>query len=120
MTTENTTLSTPRAALNQTATSAKKIDNTPKRVVEAAGHLAAKPSSQPSDTTTRSIEAADHLEAKPTVTPSSQPFDQAREKAARPAHDASQHAGETLDWVNHMARGTLEAGRQAAQQILEP
>jgi hypothetical protein len=116
MATENTTISATRAALDQTA--AKKIDNTPKRVVEAAGHPATKPSFQQSDTATRNGQA--HREAaKPTIELSSRPFDEARERTARTAHDAAQHAGETLDRVNHTARGTIEAGRQAAQQILE-
>jgi hypothetical protein len=116
MATENTTISATRTALDQTA--AKKIDNTPKRVVEAASHPAAKPSFQQSDTATRNGQA--HREAaKPTIELSSRPFDEARERTARTAHDAAQHAGETLDRVNHTARGTIEAGRQAAQQILE-
>jgi hypothetical protein len=151
MATENTTRSAPPVALNQTETRAKKIDNTTKRVVEAAGYHAAKPSPQPSDTTQRSVEAAGHnTTAKPIVTPSSQPFgtatrsveagreaakpalepssqtldldkarDKAREQAVRTAHDVARNAGETLDQVNNIARGTVEAGHKATQQIYE-
>jgi hypothetical protein len=122
MATENITLSAPRAALNQIETFAKKIDNTPKKVVEPAGHNTAKPTviplSQPFGPAMRSVEASCEA-AKPMMEPSSQPLDKAKEKTARIAHDVAQDAGETLDRVNHTVHGTLEAGRKATQQILQ-
>ena len=97
---------------------AAKPSDTVTRSVEAAGHHAVKLSSQPVNTAIRSGQAYRDV-AKPTMELSSRPFDKARERTARTAHDAAQHVGETLDRVNHTARGTMEAGRQAAQQILK-